>query len=248
MNTRRPDTSVARKIRYFEKEAPVYDEKRSQKMKFLWGKEVEIVASLCGDIKGKRVLEVGVGTGRFSMELAKQGANVTALDPTNAMLTVAKEKAAINGVINRVSLVRASGNNLPFRDSSFDVVICMHVLKHLPTYKEVLKEIARVTNSSGFIIVNSPNSWSFYLPTAIYSSMRHVLGKNIYSGLFTKWGLRKVLEDTGFTIEKVKGFIFLHPKFFPEMMQNLLAKIENYTSDSFLKNFSGFFIIKARRR
>jgi len=247
MRDKKRDTEITDKIRYFEEEAQTYDKKRSQKMKFLWEKEVEIVSNLCGNTEEKQVLEIGVGTGRFSVELAKKGANVTGLDPAKAMLMTTKEKTTQNGIIDKVSLIRASGNNLPFKDSSFDIIVCMHVLKHLPTYKEVLLEMERVAKQEGFIIVNFPNTFSLYLPAAIYSNIRRLFRKNVYSGLFTKREVRKVLESTGFMIEKMRGFILLHPKFFPEPMQNLINRIENCASRSFLQNISGFFIIKAKK-
>lgn len=247
MHDKKLDTEKTDKIKYFEEEAQTYDETRSQKMKFLWEKELEIVSYLCGDVKEKQVLEVGGGTGRFSIELAKKGANITSLDPAKAMLTVTREKITKNGIIDRVSLIRANGNNLPFKDSSFDIIVCMHVLKHLSTYKEVLNEMERVTKQEGFIIVNFPNTLSFYLPAAICSNILRIFRKNAYFGFFTKREVRKILDSTGFVMEETRGFRFLHPKFFPETMQNLLNRIENYTSRSLLGNLSGFFIIKAKK-
>lgn len=68
-----------------------------------WGKEVEIVSDLCGKIKEKQVLEIGGGTGRFSIELAKKGANVTSLDPAKAMLMVTREKMLAKYRVNHAA-------------------------------------------------------------------------------------------------------------------------------------------------
>jgi len=247
MGDKKPDTEITDKIMYFEEEAQTYDEKRSQKMRLWWGKEVEIVSNLCGNIKEKQVLEIGVGTGRFSIELAKKGANITSLDPAKAMLMVTKEKTTQSGVTDKISLLRAVGHNLPFKNSSFDAIVCMHVLKHLSTYKDVLQEMERVTKQEGFIILNFPNALSFYLPVAIYSEILRTLRKHVYFGFFTKRGVRKALESSGFTVEKVRGFILLHPSFFPQNVHNLLNRIEQSIPSWFSQNFFGFLIIKARK-
>lgn len=248
MSNEKSDIIIKDKIKYYEAEAQTYDESRSQQMKFLWKIQKKMVCDLCEDIKGKRLLEIGVGTGRFSIELAKKGANMMSLDPANAMLQITKEKTYRNNINNKISLIKGDGNNLPFKDCSFDGIICLHVLVHLPTYRDVLKEMRRVTKRNGFIIVNFPNPLSFYLPSAIYVNMLNAFGKSIYGGFFTKRKINETIEDAGFTIEEFRGNIFLHPKYVPEKLHSILSRIENYTSHSFLKNFSGILFVKARKR
>lgn len=247
MRNVKASSEISDKVRYFEEEALRYDEKRAEKMKLWWGKEVQIVSDLCCSIREKQVLEIGVGTGRFSVELAEKGANMISLDPARAMLMVAREKMTQNGVNNKISLVRGSGQNLPFKDSSFGVVVCMHVLKHLSTYDEVLQEMQRVTKQGGSIILNFPNTLSFYLPVAIYLKIRYAFRRNEYLGFFTKRQARKALENSGFTVEEVRGFLLLHPRFFPQNVHNLLNRIEQSIPSWFSQNFFGFLIIKARK-
>lgn len=247
MYDKKQNTQIKEKIRYFETEAQNYDETRSNKMKFLWKKQIKIVFDLCGDIEGKELLEIGVGTGRFSIELGKKGANITSLDPANAMLKVTKEKSELNN-INKISLIKGYGNNLPFKDGSFDGIICLHVLNHLSTYNDILNEMWRVTKQNGFIIVNFPNPLSFYLPSAICTNIYHAFEKDAYSGFFSKYKAKETLNDAGFSVEDFKGNIFLHPKHFPEKLHSILIKIEDYTSHSFLKIFSGYLFIKARKK
>lgn len=247
MGNEKQNTELKDKTEYYETEAQTYDETRSKKMKFLWETQLRMVCDLCGNIEGKELLEVGVGTGRFSIELGKKDANITSLDPANAMLRITKEKSYVNN-INKISLIRGYGNNLPFKDESFDGVICLHVLNQLSVYGDILKEMWRVTKQNGFIIVNFPNPLSFYLPSAICTNMYHAFEKDAYNGFFTKHKAKETLENVGFTIEELRGNIFLHPKYVPERLHSILSKIENYTSHSFLKNFSGYLFIKARKK
>jgi ubiquinone/menaquinone biosynthesis C-methylase UbiE len=242
------DTNKASVIEFYEKEAQSYDEKRSSSAagKFIWGTERGMILNLCEDIKRKKILDLGAGTGRYSIELAKNGANIVSYDPAKAMIKVINEKSYKENVIERISFVQGDGKKLPFKDSSFDGIICMYVLSHLSTYKDVLREMKRVIKPDGFIIANFPNILSTYLPAAIYVNVtHHAVGKRVYSKFFTKNKVKKTLESAGFVIEEVRGSIFLHPRFVPEKLYNMLSTLENFTSNSFLKNFSLDFIVKA---
>lgn len=242
------DNNKANVIEFYEKEAQSYDEKRSSSAagKFIWETERRIILDLCGNIYEKKVLDLGAGTGRFSMELAKNGANIVSYDPAKAMIKVVNEKSYKENVIERISFVQGDGKKLPFKDYSFDGIICMYVLSHLSAYKDVLREMKRVIKPDGFIIANFPNMLSAYLPAAIYVNItHHAIGKNVYSKFFTKNEVKKVLEDVGLSVEEIRGDIFLHPRLFLGKVPSILGKLENYTSHSFLKIFSGNFIVKA---
>lgn len=65
-----------------------YDKKEAYLNSF----EKEVVWDLLGDIDGKRVLEVGAGTGRLTVKLVKLGAKVTAMDVAEEMLSMLKSK------------------------------------------------------------------------------------------------------------------------------------------------------------
>ncbi len=58
----------------------------------------ELAVGLCGDVRGKRVLDVGCGSGRYAVEFARRGAQVVGIDFASAMLEVAAKAAAAAGV------------------------------------------------------------------------------------------------------------------------------------------------------
>ncbi len=72
--------------------------------------------------KTKKILDVGCGTGRHSIELAKRGYNVVGCDLSDAQLAKAREKADKLGL--DIEFVKADARNLPF-EREFDFIICL---------------------------------------------------------------------------------------------------------------------------
>lgn len=111
---------------------------------------------LLNPIKGKRILELGCGRGDFSVWLAKQGAQVTAVDIGPDLVAAAR----ILAKVNQVDCEFRQGNitDLPFDSATYDVVIGLGILHHL-TEAEVLKalrECYRVLKTSGVVVFHEP--------------------------------------------------------------------------------------------
>ncbi len=85
-------------------------------------KEVDFLLEELQVSPGGRILDVGCGTGRHSIELARRGFGVTGLDLSAAMLAIAKAKAEAAGV--RVDWVQANATQFSF-DEPFDAAICL---------------------------------------------------------------------------------------------------------------------------
>ncbi len=89
------------------------------------------VIDFFGDIAGKSVLEFGCGTGTMSALMAKSGARVTAFDLSQASVRIAKRRAEINELSDRVHLAVCAGESLPFASESFDILFGKAILHHL---------------------------------------------------------------------------------------------------------------------
>jgi ubiquinone/menaquinone biosynthesis C-methylase UbiE len=94
----------------------------------------ETYLSLLNIAAGERVLDVGCGSGAVTREIAKRVGSsglAVGLDPSPALLAVARELAQGTGFGDRVEFREGSALQLPFPDRSFDAVVCVTVLSHV---------------------------------------------------------------------------------------------------------------------
>jgi len=114
-----------------------------------------------GSLSGRRILEVGAGTGRDTMELVRRGAAGYVLDYTFGSLDLMQQHARHLGV--PLHLVCADARKLPFRDGSFGLVFHQGLLEHFRDPASILIENARVLEvETGTLIVDVPQRWHVY--------------------------------------------------------------------------------------
>ena len=104
---------------------------------------------LWSDVKGPKVLEVGVGTGR-SFQYYPAGIDISAIDLSDQMLARARQKAEREGL--SIELKVMDVQKLDFFDNSFDSVIASCTFCSVPDPILGLQEIRRVTRPGGTIL------------------------------------------------------------------------------------------------
>lgn len=164
-------------------EAAVYDE-----LDRSWG---DIVfqgfaesAARMGVVKG-RVLDVGTGTGRIAIRLAKLNPelDIEAIDLSEGMLDLARQNARAAGVHN-ITFAIGDAKQLPYERSTFDLAICHQLLHHFADPAVPLREMDRVVKSSGALLVRDVRrlakplmEWALPLWTWGYSNRLRELTK-----------------------------------------------------------------------
>ena len=118
--------------------------------------EIRIVASLLGE--SGRILDVGAGTGRFSLAIAGKSSEVVAIDASRGMASESLRKRA--GLTPRpaVAIVIGDAASLPFSDGSFDAVVSVKLLNHLVEINAPISEMSRVLKGAGRLILDVPHS------------------------------------------------------------------------------------------
>ena len=109
------------------------------------------IAPLFGVKKSERVLDVGSGTGillPFLRKAAGPGGKIVALDYSSRMLEKAREKFG-----DGFTYVCANAERMPFRNGSFNRVICFSAFPHFPRKLKVMRELKRVLKAGGKLIV-----------------------------------------------------------------------------------------------
>jgi ubiquinone/menaquinone biosynthesis C-methylase UbiE len=106
-----------------------------------------------------RALDVGCGcTASYNYHLASTGAEVVGAEYAFSFCQLAKIHAANSGA--SIRLVQADGTRLPFKDSSFDLVVSSETIEHIPDDRAVISEIARVLVPGGRLLLTVPNLWN----------------------------------------------------------------------------------------
>ena len=115
--------------------------------------QTELAFKLFNAKTGMRVLDVGCGTGNYSVKLAKLGCSVTGIDISDKMLGIAREKALREDV--QIEFANMDAYHLEFEDESFDGVFCMTAIEFLDEPQKALKEFFRVVKEAGQILVGT---------------------------------------------------------------------------------------------
>jgi 2-polyprenyl-3-methyl-5-hydroxy-6-metoxy-1,4-benzoquinol methylase len=101
-------------------------------------------------LKGKEVLEVGSGAGRFTELLVKGGAEVQTND-----LSVAVEVNLENiGKVSNYSICQANVYELPFAKGSFDIVVCLGVIQHTPNTEKTIAALFDMVKPGGLLVID----------------------------------------------------------------------------------------------
>jgi SAM-dependent methyltransferase len=103
------------------------------------------------DLKGKRVLEIGLGQGADSEQLIRRGAIWSGLDLTPESVERVSTRLRLRGLPYE-RLECGSALAMPFHDNSFDMVFSHGVLHHIPDVKAAQREIARVLKPDGRLV------------------------------------------------------------------------------------------------
>ena len=120
-----------------------------------------------GVLAGATLLDVGTGTGRAAIGLARAGAGVVGVDASSEMLDVARERATAAGV--PVTFDVGDAHALPFSAGHFDGAVSLRVLMHTPDWSRCVGELCRVARRR--VVVDFPSLSSL---AALESGVRHV--------------------------------------------------------------------------
>lgn len=134
---------------------PVSTGKPAEYGDFVLGRRLEIIDAM-GGLSGRRLLDVGCGNGAQTLRVLDRFDEVVGLDVVATHLQVL-ERNLPPGAQCRTVLY--DGGSMPFPDASFDAVLSIETLEHVDDESQTLREIHRVLEPGGLLVLSVPNKW-----------------------------------------------------------------------------------------
>ena len=195
---------------------------------------------------GRDILELGCGTGMILKEVHPIAKSAKGIDISPGMLEQAKARG--------LDVVEGSATDLPFEDSSFDLVYSFKVLAHIEQITGAMNEVARVLRPGGVAFLE------FYNPRSIRGLIKKLKAPTAVSEqtndeeVFTRYDtldqVISYLPDT-LTVSSVHGVrVFTPAAFFHKVpiIKNALNKMEWWARDHTLfSKLGGFMVVKVER-
>lgn len=148
--------------------------------------------------KNDRILDVACGTGELSLHIARKGCETCGIDISKDAIKRAKrlakrEKTSLDFIV-------ADAEELPFKDESFDKIVCSSSLEHFNMDLKALKEMNRVLKPNGTIILTTD---SFTYPISKELKEEHRKKAHVVN-YYTRESLEEKFEISGFKMIQSK--------------------------------------------
>lgn len=183
-------------------------------------------------------IDVGCGTGRYSLRIVERGCEVIAVDLSVKMLGKLRKKACGRGLLNRISMIVADAESLPFRDEVFNSLICTLAFDHFIKPEEAVSEFSRVLKRGAICILSTFNS-----RTLGEFQRRYGLGHRapfktedsppilVYEVGHTVLEIEEIFSKYAFNTVKIRGCCYWH------LLPNKLAQYYPLSLDSIFNLF-----------
>ncbi|MFZ5663044.1 MAG: bifunctional 2-polyprenyl-6-hydroxyphenol methylase/3-demethylubiquinol 3-O-methyltransferase UbiG [Pseudomonadota bacterium] len=162
-------------------------------------------------LAGARVLDVGCGGGLLSEAMAREGAQVTAIDLAPELVRIARLHGLESGVKvdYRLQSVEDIAGEMP---GAFDAVTCMEMLEHVPDPASVIRACARLLRPGGRLFVSTlnrtPAAFALAIVGAEYVARLLPKGTHRYEDFIRPAELAAWLREAGLQLEDVSGLLY----------------------------------------
>ena len=163
--------------------------------------------------KPRNVLDLGSATGGNTLHLLSMGYRVTSVEYSEIGITIQRKKG--------LPVIRADARCLPFKDESFDLVICLDVLEHIVEDYRVADEIYRVLAPDGRFLISVPEDPALWSDHDV--SVNHVRR-------YLKSDLIDVIQASKLSIHQIWSTLFL--------LRPLILVARKFTKGSNLKKLN----------
>jgi ubiquinone/menaquinone biosynthesis C-methylase UbiE len=150
---------------------------------------------------GGSALEIGTGKGRFMVALAPCVKTITTVDISAEEQHYARLNARYAGVKTKIKYVLQDAARLPWPDLTFDAVLTMNAMHHIPHFNQVLEEMLRVVKPGGKIVFADFSPRGFQIMARFHRSEGGTHEHHLHSFR----DIQKCLRDRGWATRLRKG-------------------------------------------
>jgi 2-polyprenyl-6-hydroxyphenyl methylase/3-demethylubiquinone-9 3-methyltransferase len=171
-----------------------------------FGRDAKAAQSLAG----LSVADIGCGGGLVCEPLARLGADVTGIDPGEEAIAAAKAHAEAGGI--DIGYEVATAEDLVARGRSFDAVLLLEVVEHVPDVPAFLTAVAPLVKPDGLMILSTLNrtlkSYALAIVGAEYILRWIPIGTHQWDRFVTPEELRSALRGAGMTLTDTTGLVY----------------------------------------
>lgn len=199
---------------HYKQHAGEYDNLRDQRCRTTKLTASDQINFVLNHFEGiEKIVEVGCGTGKFTIPLAKAGKKVIAIDYAEEMLDIVREKASHQGLADRIELRHGDIENLDIKSNSAKAVLSIAVLRHFEDETKGLSELTRILDDSGILIIDYLSSFFFKpydLLKRTFTNKQAIKGHQWFPNYYRSFQMmEKNLKVFNCQIVQKKGFVLL---------------------------------------
>jgi 2-polyprenyl-6-hydroxyphenyl methylase / 3-demethylubiquinone-9 3-methyltransferase len=161
-------------------------------------------------LEGLSILDIGCGGGLVSEPLARLGGHVTGIDPAKENIAAASAHAREQGL--HIAYRAATVEALVAEGATFDAVLCLEVVEHVPEPAAFLELCSRLVRPGGVLAASTINrtvkAWLLAIAGAEYVLRWLPVGTHQWERFVTPDEMRRYLSEAGLTPEHVEGVTY----------------------------------------
>jgi len=192
----------------YEKTAAIYDSQRFCGCAGRWGhhRQIAILKNLTDNWQGKKVLEIGCGTGRITESLTRWGAEVTASDISKQMLQAARARFGTHQKLPAPQFRLMSVFDMDIDLQGYDYVIMVNVLGRLSKPRQAIQQISSKMSKTCKLVFTFPCLTSILFPFGLLVNARgKSLARDVTSHWYMPGTIEKYCSDAGLRILRLFG-------------------------------------------
>ncbi|HLC55895.1 MAG TPA: methyltransferase domain-containing protein [Candidatus Nanoarchaeia archaeon] len=171
--------------RLYNKIAEWYHDLRTKDSGWFYNEMLEMPTTLklLGNVKDKKILDLGCGTGIYAKVLTNKGAIIRCIDISEEMIKIAKKGNP------KIEFKIGNMDNLPYKDKEFDVVLAALSLEYSKDWDPIFKEVKRVLKDNGLFVFSGSNPVIDVAKKVVYRGRKFRIVKDYFKEGFreTKW-------------------------------------------------------------